>query len=349
MAAHLAGQLGLLLAHLLLDKRVPRGRHDSDPAQLLHTVEEGLGTLDLPDDLGLAWPLPVRDEVGAIDVGQLVAPDDVAVLVDGPDAVNVAIVGDAKIGMLCQHTLAQSLQCVQTGGIGVVIREGAIRLGVHEHGVHAQLLHEVRDNQACTTVSTIDDNPGMRPLLLAQRTLLELVHQLVTIDRELIKARDGAHGYCHRVNDLGEIRKALNLISVERLPADRNLKTVVLRRVMAARDHDSAVHRQGKQGMVQRGRRHDTNVHDIPSLARDPIDQCCRQVLTARTHVAPDRERQRARASLLPYQVNKRLPYTAGCLRCQFLPDLTPDIVHTKHRPIQHHTAPPVPCHQPLL
>src|SRR5450756_2206276 len=110
--------------------------------------------------------------------------------------------------------------------------------------------------------------------------------------------------------DLGKVRDALDVVTIERLLTDGDLEPVILRRIVAAGDHDPAVHVKSKQGIVEGRRGHDTDVDDIGTLARHTIDKRISKVLAAGPHVTADRKRRRARASPLSHKVNVRLSDT---------------------------------------
>src|SRR5450756_2643052 len=142
--------------------------------------------------------------------------------------------------------------------------------------------------------------------------------------------------------DLGKVRDALDVVTIERLLTDGDLEPVILRRIVAAGDHDPAVHVKSKQGIVEGRRGHDTDVDDIGTLARHTIDKRISKVLAAGPHVTADRKGRRARASPLSHKVNVRLSDTPGCFRRQFLADLTPDVVPVSYTHLRAHAPPPV-------
>ena len=87
-------------------------------------------------------------QVAAIDVQDVVAGDDIALLIHAQAAVSVAVVGKADVEMILDHEL---LQALDVGGTGIVVDVQAVRLVVDDIGVGTQSIeHRLRDVPAGT-------------------------------------------------------------------------------------------------------------------------------------------------------------------------------------------------------
>src|SRR5207248_452179 len=107
VAAHLAGEERVLFFHLRLDQRMARLPHDGPSAVLLDVVVERLRALHLTDDGGAG---ALGEHVAREEDHQLIAPEDAAVVVDGAEAVRVAIPGDTQVGVAVGDLLLQVAQ-----------------------------------------------------------------------------------------------------------------------------------------------------------------------------------------------------------------------------------------------
>ena len=110
VAAHLAAEQDVIVAHLALQVRVAGLPHDGHAAVLPDVVDERLRGLHVEDDLGAGMPgEQIAGEQDQDQVG-LVA---LTALVDDPDAIGVAVVGDPEIGadletLACRSTTLRS-------------------------------------------------------------------------------------------------------------------------------------------------------------------------------------------------------------------------------------------------
>src|SRR4051812_35023282 len=143
--AHLPREERVLLFHLGLDERVPGLPHDGAAAALLDVVVERLRALHLADD-GRAGP--VREHVAREEDHQLIAPEDLAVLVHRAHAVGVAVPGDTQIRLCFQHLTLQVVQVLFHGRIGMVIGEGAVELAEELGHVMPQRAQKARSDHA---------------------------------------------------------------------------------------------------------------------------------------------------------------------------------------------------------
>src|SRR5207248_10528288 len=119
--ARLPGEDSPLLLPLGLDERVPRLPHDGAAAPLLDVVVERLRALHLADDGGAGM---ILEDVAGEEEQELVAPEDLALLVHRAEAIGVAVEGDPQIGALRADLLLEVLQVLGDRRVGVMIGKG---------------------------------------------------------------------------------------------------------------------------------------------------------------------------------------------------------------------------------
>jgi hypothetical protein len=127
VAAHLAAEQDVIVAHLSLQVRVAGLPHDGHAAVLPDVVDERLRGLHVEDDLGAGMAGEQitgeqdQDQVGLVTL---------AALVDDPDAIGVAVVSDPDIGADLENLGLQILDVALVLGVGQMIRKAPVRLAV---------------------------------------------------------------------------------------------------------------------------------------------------------------------------------------------------------------------------
>src|SRR3546814_3564302 len=104
VAAHLAGQLGLGLAHLRLDQRVPGLPHQRAAAVTQDVAGQAAGALDVEQDHRARVAF---EHVGGEQHQQAVGEDVLAVAGDHAEAVAIAVEGDAQVGLEARDRVDQ--------------------------------------------------------------------------------------------------------------------------------------------------------------------------------------------------------------------------------------------------
>jgi len=115
MAAHFAGQFGVGLLHLGLDERMAGLPHDGLAAARGDIVIHELRAFHFADESGARL---ARQDFTSVKNHQLVAPEDGAALVDGANAVGVAIEGNTKVGFGFEYAGDQRFEIARDGGSG---------------------------------------------------------------------------------------------------------------------------------------------------------------------------------------------------------------------------------------
>ena len=134
MSALLAAQTAAVGHHVLVDVLVAHGGLGVADVQLV----EGLVQAEVAHDggdHGVAQELAPLLQVPAVDVEDVVAGDDVALLVHAHAPVRVAVVGKAHVQTVVDD---EALQHLDVGGAGVHVDVVAVRLGVDDVGLGPQ-------------------------------------------------------------------------------------------------------------------------------------------------------------------------------------------------------------------
>ena len=155
VAAHFPGEGGGDFGHLGLDEAVAGFEHHGDAAGAGDLVVEDLAGLDVGDDGGAG--------VGAQDVAgeddhELVAEEHAAAVVDGADAVGVAVEADAEVGLGFQHGVDELFLVLGDGGVGVMGGEGSVDGAVEDGVVAGEFLEEFFEDFAGGAVGVVPDD-----------------------------------------------------------------------------------------------------------------------------------------------------------------------------------------------
>src|SRR5438093_320098 len=153
VAADLASEQDVVVAHLPLEMRVARLPHDGHAAMLADVVDQRLRGLHVEHDLGARM---AREQVARQkdqDQIGLVAP---AALVDDPDAIGIAVVRDADVGAHLDDLDFQILDVALVLRVGQVVRKGPVRLAVQLDDVAADAAQELRAVEPGDAVAGVD-------------------------------------------------------------------------------------------------------------------------------------------------------------------------------------------------
>ena len=261
VAALLTTDAAAVLGHVLVNILVAHsGLGVADALFVKGLVQTEVGHHGRDD--GIVHQLAMFLQVAAIDVQNVVAGDDIALLVHAQAAVGVAVVGKADVEMILDHEL---LQALDVGGTGIVVDVQAVRLVVDDVGVGTQSIeHRLRDVPAGTVGAVQAD-----------------LDSLEGVDAQADEVAHVAVAACHIVHGAadvlavgkGQLRPVLiedvelavdvvldqqqglfgHLLAV----AVDELDAVVVERVVAGRDHDAAVEVVHAGDVGHRGRRSD--------------------------------------------------------------------------------------------
>ena len=153
-------------------------------------------------------------------------------LVHRADAVGVAVEGDAQLGAGPPDRLLQVLEVLGNGRIGVVVREGAVRLAEERRHLGAERLEGRDGDHAADAVPAVGDHLD-RPLELVaadDRLAVALQHRVVggLLPRPAAPPLGG--------DDLPE---AEDVLAVEGLAREDHLEAVELGRIVGPGDLDA--------------------------------------------------------------------------------------------------------------
>ena len=162
MARDLAREGGVLLAHALLDERVPDAVDERSPAGPLDRLGHGPARPHVVDDLRARALLEHR--LGE-ERGHEVARDELAGVVDEEAAVGVAVEGRAEIGSVLAHLADHELAVLGQERVRLVVRERAVGLEEVRDGVDRDPLEDRRHHDAAHAVRRIDHDALLPDLI----------------------------------------------------------------------------------------------------------------------------------------------------------------------------------------
>src|SRR4029079_5301410 len=122
----------------------------------------------------------------------------------------------------------------------MMVGKSAVEIAIEPRDAAAQELQRLFRHQGCNTISTIDDHMQAFRIDVAEG-LLD-IGQIVGNDRVLRYLS----GSSNKSAGLHHRSKRLDLLSMNRIFPNADLKSVVFRRIVAPSDHDAAVNRQLK-------------------------------------------------------------------------------------------------------
>ena len=198
--------------------------------------------------------------------------DDLAILGDHAQAVAVAVEGDADFGVRLGQAADQVLQVFRMRGIGVVIGEVAIDVAEQFNHFAAQAAEQVARERAGDAIAAVDgDLDRARQLDVAQDALQVGGADVVGA----VAARGGkVLGAVAAVVRDDAVVQGLDRFAVDRLASQHHLETIVVGRIVTARDHDAGACIEHVGTEVDHRRCHDAQV--------DHVDACCLQALRQR-------------------------------------------------------------------
>ncbi len=264
--AHLPREERAFFLHLRLDERVPRLPHDGLPAVLRDVGVERRRALHLAEHLGARV---LAQHAAREEDQQLVAPHDVAVLVDGAEAIPVAVPRDPDVGPDRLHPRLERLQVLGHGRIGVVVRERPV--DVAEQRIRRKTKGPQRRDaeRPGRPVARVDDDPQIRPRHARRR-----LHARDVLRRHVARL-DAAPGHARGVVGarLDAVRELLDVRAEERSLSAHHLEAVVGRRVVARGDHHRPVRPQVVRREVEERRRPDPDVRHARAAVHEPLRQ----------------------------------------------------------------------------
>ena len=292
----------------------PHGGPGAGPLQRLH---ERVGALDVEDHLLALAEAP--HDVLAQECQDLVAEQHRSGLVHRPDAVPVAIERDAQIGVHVSDARLQVAQVGQHGRVGVVVREGAVRLAVQAVYPRAEGLEDGGSGEARDPVPAVHDNPERA------RERPDAVEDLPPVRGQDVVHREvaGARGEPAVLDPLAQ---RLDVLSGQREPGEDHLEAVHLRWVVRSGHLHAAVGLEMVDGEVECGGRDQPHREHRGAGGAEALDQRVHQRLAGGPVVATHGQRGGTAEPLARLGAHGRAD-CPGDFRREVLADGAPDVV----------------------
>ena len=325
MAAHLAGQLGLGLAHLGLDQRMPGLPHQRAAAVAQDVGGQAAGALHVVHDHRTRVAL---QHVGGEQHQQTVRIDVLARPGDHAQAVAVAIEGDAEVGVEAIHHLHQRIQVVRLAGVRVVVGEGAVDVAEQRGDVRADRFQHARPQHAGGAVAGIHHH--LEPL-----ADLHVAGDALHVVLADVALRHGARHLGLHQPVLGDARvQVQDGVARQGLATDHDLEAVVVGRVVAAGDGHAAAGAQVEAAEVHHRRGHQADVDDVAACLAQAGDQALGQFRARQAAVAADHDFVQA---LVEHQRTDRLADEFRHAGVQALPHHATDVVGAEDAAVDRH------------
>ena len=216
MTALLTANTAAVLSHVLVDVLVAYGGLCvANPLLIKSLVQTKVGHDS--GDHRVVHQFAVFLHVATIDVQDMVAGNNIALLVHTQAAVSIAIKGKANIQTVLYHEL---LQALDMGRASIIVNVQAVRLVVDDIGIRTQSIkNRLSDIPACT-VGAVQTN----------------LHALEGIDAQADQVAHVAVTACHIV-----LHQQQGLLGHLLTVAVDQLDAVIVVGVVAGRDHDAAI------------------------------------------------------------------------------------------------------------
>jgi hypothetical protein len=261
------------------------------------TLGEIATALDVEHDVGAGV---ARQQLEREHHQQAIRGHDHAARADHADAVGIAVEGDAEIGVVLANLGDEPAQVARHRRIGRVIWESRVELAEQRHHVAAKLLQQLDRYHRGRAVAAVDNDlePAIDQHIVAHGA------QVIGVDLGLpVSALPLAEAL---LEDAGAQRR--DPLAAQRLPGEHDLESVVLRGVVAAGDHDTALGAEVITGVVQHRGRHSADIDHVETCREQAANQVFAQhraagaaigadhdgIAAALVRLAPDRPPDRA-------------------------------------------------------
>ena len=278
-----------------------------EQARALHVVNDGRAWVAREHVLRVEHQLPVR-------------VDDLPVFGDHADAVAVAVEGEAQLRVRVCEQRNEVREVLRLGRVGVVVGKAPVDFRIQRGDFAAELPEEPWCNVARHAVAAIDRDlhrPG--ELHVTHNPLQVGVRDLTVFD---------APGALRHAPGFNAPPEFLDRLAGERAAGDHHLDAVVIRRIVAAGEHDRAAAPEVVGREVSDRRGHHADIDNVRAACRDAFGERRRQFRSGQATVAADGNR---RASGFERERTQCLAYRTHHLRSERGADDAANVIGAKY------------------
>jgi hypothetical protein len=308
-----------------------RAPHDRAAPRALDLIEQHLARLDVGDD---GRPGMALQHVARQQHHELVAPQDLARPIDHAEPVGVTVEGEAEIELLAQHEVAQLLEILGHGWVGMVRGEGPVHPLIDDAVPPRQAAGEEGHGRPCRAVARIPAHLELAAAAVVGGQSLHIRLQHGRLARRSLADLERALG--------GDLSQPLDGRAMHGLVPQHHLEAVIVRRIVRAGHHHPAVGGQVEDGEIEHRRGPEPDAQDLQPGRCQSFDQRPFELGRAQPAVIADRDRAPAATLELG-------PIRAAQRRCigreQGLSDQAADVVFAQDRRVEamsgRHSPPP--------
>ena len=212
--------------------------------------------------------------------------DEAPLFVEEEAAVEIAVEGDAQVGARKPHRAACHFAILFEHRVRHAVREVAVGFVMDLGEAERQLFREQVERDAGAAIAAVADDRE-RPQLVD----VDIRKYVIAPGRLDVEGHDvAAPGRIDELAGLGELADVLEA----RVLADRprlfahELEAVVVRRIVARRDHDPAVEPERRGREIHHLRAAEADVHDVDAGIAETAHQRAREFLARMADVAAD-------------------------------------------------------------
>ncbi|CAI8316147.1 MAG: Uncharacterised protein [Rhodospirillaceae bacterium] len=286
VGAHFPAIGRAVLAQRPLQEHVPGARH--------HRPATGGGDSSLGRPRHAVVVDDRRPGCRAAEDGLRQQPDDVVSLhepafaVEEEAAVEVAVEGDPEIGAQLPHRVGGCLPPIGEQWVGNPIGKGPVRLAVHEAQPHLRWhsLSQCLNHRTGAAVSRVEHNVKGSNAFKTSK-----VHQPVDVSRRTLWTAHLPFVRRHRQRRLGgcPVPHSIHTVLAQwRSRLTNKFNAIVLSRIMAGRDHQTAICVLVPCPEVNLFRPAQTQINHISTSADQGFDHCFDQPTAMQPHIVPN-------------------------------------------------------------
>ena len=260
---------------------------------------------------------------------QVITFDETAAGVEEEAAVEIAIPGQPQIGAMLAHRLRRGVAAFRQQGIGNAVRERAVRLVVNLDEPKRQMGLQRIDDRPRATVAGVDHD-----LQRLERAGIDIAQQMGDVGAFVGPILQAAAPVGFRKPATrGQIADGEQAaVAADRLGLlAHQLHAVVIHRIVAGGDHDSAVETMMEGGEINLLGAARADVHHIRAAFQQPLGYGRAQRWTAQPHVVAHRHLAR------PQQFGIRPTDAPGQILVQFVGNPPANVIRLETRQIEVH------------
>ena len=263
VAGKLAGEERFPSPHAGPHMRMAGRPEPRPPSEFRDMTKYGFAGLDVCQQGGSRR---IGQDVRGEDTEQMVRRHDLSCAVHDAKPVPIPVEGNAQVETVGPYCRRELRQVLGFRGVRMVRREPAVDSAVQDVMLAGKASRKVLEERAGRTVPRIPCNPE-RASLAGEP--IRKGRGVRRPDTEVFH-----HAWPRVARERRRMGQLLDRLTEERCPAERELETVVLRRIVRSGNHYGPVGGQTMVGEMHHGRRADPDPYHVSAGFTESLDEC---------------------------------------------------------------------------